>query len=113
MKLKCKKIKNVEKSICTAEQKIAYNYAFQWYSYGKSVFTDKNITEVNKSASLQYVIDCVIDSIKRNEIDKKYNIDAIIISFRQGFRKYCTENFFIANNYEKIGECFCIPYEII
>ena len=112
MKIQCKKIRNVEKSVCTAEQKIAYNYAFQWYDYGKSVFTDKNVTEINKSESLQYIIDCVISSIKNSGIDKKYNIDGIIIAFRQGFRKYCTENFFIANDYERIGKSFPIPYEI-
>ena len=28
MKLKCKKIKGIEKTVCVAEQKIAYNYFF-------------------------------------------------------------------------------------
>ncbi len=30
MKMKCKKIKCIDKSICTCEQKIAYNYAVSW-----------------------------------------------------------------------------------
>lgn len=111
MKIKCKKIRNVEKSVCTAEQKIAYNYAFQWYSVGKKVF-ESNISESEKLHAMHDIEHSVLNSIKTNGIDKKYNIDAIIISFRQGFRKYC-ENFFIANNYEIIGKCFLIPYEII
>lgn len=28
--MKMHKIRNVDKSVCTAEQKIAYNYAFVW-----------------------------------------------------------------------------------
>lgn len=43
---------------------------------------------------------------------KKYNPDAIIIAFRQGFVDYC-DNFFIASDYKKIGSVFAIPYEII
>lgn len=111
MKLKCKKIKGIEKTVCTAEQKIAYNYAFQWYEIGKKALKE-NETEIQKSNAMEYIENCIIKSIKNNGIDKKYNIDAIIISFRQGFRKYC-ENFFIANNYEIIGKCFPIPYEIV
>lgn len=109
--MKCKKIKGIEKSVCTAEQKIAYNYAFQWYDIGKKFLNDENTTEANKSESMHYIEDCVIKSIKNQGIDKKYNIDAIIIAFRQGFRKYC-DNFFIANDYETIGKYFAIPYEI-
>ena len=112
MKFKCKKIKGIEKSICTCEQKIAYNYAFQWYDIGKKVLEDTSTTEANKSESMHYIEDCVIKSIKQNGIDKKYNIDAVIVAFRQGFREYC-KNFFIANDYGKIGKYFKIPYEII
>lgn len=28
--MKMHKIRNIDKSVCTAEQKIAYNYAFMW-----------------------------------------------------------------------------------
>jgi hypothetical protein len=109
--MKCKKIKGIEKSVCTAEQKIAYNYAFQWYDIGKKILNDENTTEANKSESMHYIEDCIIKSIKKYEIDKKYNIDAIMVAFRQGFKDYC-KNFFIANDYETIGKYFTIPYVI-
>lgn len=111
MKLKCKKIKGIEKSVCTCEQKIAYNYAFQWYDIGKKALEKAN-SGIQESELMHDIEVSVLRSIKENGIDKKYNIDAIIIAFRQGFREYC-KNFFIAGNYETIGKCFKIPYEII
>lgn len=111
MKLKCRKIRNVEKSVCVAEQKIAYNYAFSWYKSGK------NIIKANTSKSIKYEAMFEIERLVTKDIlnkkeMEKYNIDAIIIAFRNGFWQYC-ENFFIATNYEAIGKCFAIPYEII
>ena len=111
MKIKCRKIKNVEKSICTAEQKIAYNYAFSYADIGRKLF-NSDIAESGKAHGMHDIECMVLDGIKRNGIDKKYNVDAIIIAFRNGFREYC-KNFFIASNYEMIGKCFKIPYEVI
>lgn len=111
MKIKCKKLNGVEKSICTCEQKIAYNYAFSWcYTYKRR--TKECTTAIQKAEVLQDIIDFVTKDILRREDMKKYNPDAIIIAFRQGFVDYCN-NFFIASNYEKIGSVFCIPYDII
>lgn len=112
MKIKCHKIRNIDKSICTCEQKIAYNYAFNWHFSFTRALENYNLTEVQKSEAIQDIINSVIRSIKEQGIDKKYNIDAIIIAFRQGFENYCN-NFFIANDYETIGKVFTIPYEII
>lgn len=111
MKIKCKKLNGVEKSICTCEQKIAYNYAFSWCDTYKSRIKEC-ATEMQKAEVLQDIIDFVTKDILRREDMKKYNIDAIIIAFRQGFKNYCND-FFIASNYNKIGEVFKIPYEII
>ena len=111
MKLKCKKIYGVEKSVCTYEQKIAYNYAFSWYDIYKMA-CKKCSTEMQKSDVLQDIIKKVVADINSREEMKKYNIDAIIIAFRQGFNNYCND-FFIAFDYKKIGEVFKIPYEII
>ena len=111
MKLKCKKIRNIDKSICTCEQKIAYNYAWEWYEAGKNIL-NSNCAEFVKSDAIMEIEQNVIDSIKFHEIDKKYNIDAIIIAFRNGFRNYCN-NYFIAYNYEIIGKVFYIPYDVV
>lgn len=111
MKLKCKKIRNIDKQVCTCEQKIAYNYAFKWVDTGKKILSS-NMAEIGKSQAFMDIEKLVVKSIKENKIDKKYNIDAIVIAFRQGFRNYCN-NFFIASNYESIGKCFIIPYEIV
>lgn len=111
MKIKCKKLNGVEKSICTCEQKIAYNYAFSWCDTYKRRTKDCT-TEIQKAEVFRDIIDTITKDILRREDMKKYNIDAIIIAFRQGFKNYCND-FFIASNYSKIGEVFKIPYEII
>lgn len=111
MKMKCKKIAGVEKSICTCEQKIAYNYAFSWVEvYNRRC--QECETEIQKNEVLQDIIDFIISDISRNETMKKYNVDAIITAFRNGFTNYC-KNFFIASDYETIGKVFIIPYEIV
>lgn len=111
MTFKCKKIRNIDKSICTCEQKIAYNYAFTYSDIGKKILTS-DITAINKSEMFHDIEKMVIDDIKRSGTDKKYNIDAIVIAFRQGFENYC-KNSFIATNYQDIGDCFTIPYKIV
>lgn len=111
MKLKCRKIPGIEKSICTAEQKIAYNYAFSCYELGKKILS-QDLPEFVKSEYFNDITLKVIKNIQNNPELSKYNIDCIIVAFRQGFKKYCT-NYFIATNYTQIGKCFAIPYDII
>ena len=108
--MKCHKIRGIDLKICTAEQKIAYNYAFMWVDCGKKIFNSSNSESV-KSEELQNIINAVVESIKRSGTDRTYNIDAIITAFRNGFRGYC-KNFFIASDYESIGKAFPILYEL-
>lgn len=110
MKLKCKKIYGTEKNICTAEQKIAYNYAFSYHDLYKDLKNDF-IPGFVRSELLHKAINFICSDIKTKELDKKYNIDAIVIAFRNGFETYCKKPF-IATNYEEIGKFFNIPYEI-
>ena len=111
MKMKCKKIAGVEKSVCTCEQKIAYNYAFSWVDTYKRRCKECT-TAIQKSEILQDIIDFIVKDISRKETMKKYNVDAITTAFRNGFINYC-DNFFIATDYEIIGKVFIIPYEIV
>ena len=111
MVLKCRKISGVDKKVCTCEQKIAYNYAFSWMDvYQRRTKGLSNVAD--KMVVFQDIIDFIIKDIKSKKEMQKYNIDAIIVAFRNGFLSYC-EDFFIAVDYQKIGEVFKIPYEII
>lgn len=111
MKFKCKKIKGIDKSVCTCEQKIAYNYAFASHiSYGDKYKACKS--EIQKSRFLTEVRGYIVDDILRNEDMKKYNIDVIFIALNNGLRVYF-DKAFIASDYKKIGEVFAVPYEII
>lgn len=99
------KIRGVDIGICCAEQKIAYNFAFMWYSTGKAIFTSEK-TDEEKRAELEEVIGYVKNSLKEEKF-KKFNIGNIIKAFRNGFENYCL-NFFIATDYEQIGITFPI-----
>ena len=111
MKMKCKKIRCIEKSICTCEQKIAYNYAVAWAgTYIRS--TVSMTSELEKNMVLQDIIDIIIRDIKSKKEMEKYNIDAIIVAFRNGFIQYC-EYIYIPFHYIEIGNVFKIPYEIV
>lgn len=110
MIIKCKKIRDIEKSTCTAEQKIAYNFAFRYADLGKKILAT-DTAEFVKADGFHQVETIVRKDIESSAEMKKYNIDAITIAFRNGFKNYC-KNPFIALNYETIGNCFKIPYTI-
>ena len=110
--MKMKKIKGIEKSICTCEQKIAYNYAFMYHTQLKQIFIS-DITAIAKSEAYQKVVNFVIEGIKRNGIDKKYNIDAIVHCFRNGIENYMNfNNSGVIGSYEEIGKTFPCLYEV-
>lgn len=110
MKIKCKKINGIEKSVCTAEQKIAYNYAFSWRdAYIRRA--KEATTAIQKDEAMQDIINFVTSDILRRDDMKKYNVDSIVVAFRRGFPAY-VKDFFIASDYAKIGNVFSIPYEI-
>lgn len=102
--MKMHKIRGVDKEICTAEQKIAYNYAFMYRSTMEKIrYSDT--TEIAKDEAYQQVVDCVIRGVRDNGIDKKYNIDAIIHCFRNGIKNYLN-HCSVIGSYEEIGKTF-------
>lgn len=107
--MKCHKINNVDKNVCTAEQKIAYNFAFAWSDVGKKIL-NSDMTEVNKSEAIGDIERFILESLQDKKFNR-FNKDAIIVAFRQGFKDYC-QNYFIATSYKEIGNVFCIPYGI-
>lgn len=103
--MKCHKIAGIDKSICSCEQKIAYNFAFMWFDIGKKILlSDK--TDEEKEKSISDIYESVRRSLKEEKF-KKFNIETIMEAFKHGFKNYCL-NFFIATDYEKIGETFKI-----
>ena len=108
--MKMHKIYGVDKNICTAEQKIAYNYAFSHRNWLETIYKSDS-TEVAKSEAYQDVISLVTKRIKDNGTDKKYNIDAIIHCFRNGIENYMKQHS-ILNSFEQIGKSILCLYYI-
>lgn len=108
--MKFHKIKGVNKAICACEQKIAYNYAFSLRQQLEKIYKSDNIQTI-KSEAYQYIVDFVVRDIKRNGIDKMYNIDAIIHCFRNGIENYMN-TFSVIGTYEEIGKTFPCLYSM-
>lgn len=98
--MKYHKIKGVDKSVCTAEQKIAYNLAFANREYVIRAGYD-TATAANK----------IVELYKSGYDYKpgKYDIDAIFSALLAGLKNYC-ERPFIATDYETIGKAFPALY---
>lgn len=106
------KIRGVEKDVCTVEQKIAYNMAFNAHiNFGDQY------EKIKESGCEAAIAECVI-KIRDIELrwfqgNQKYkkvrcDIDGIFVALNNGLRNYL-DRFFIANDYEIIGERFPIP----
>lgn len=111
MKFKVRKIRNIDKKVCCCEQKIAYNYAFSYSDILKKA-KKKCFTAIQFDEILQETIDMIIKDCKRNETDKKYNLDVIIIAYRNAIHNDYLNGFEILTSYEEIGKIFSVPYEI-
>lgn len=100
--MKFHKIRGIEKSVCTAEQKIAYNYAHDDYDW-----------VIRSGMELWEYLDSVTRRIRDNEeIMKKYDIDAIIHCLRQGFVNFCKAKYHILTSYKEIGQMFPSLYPV-
>lgn len=98
-KITFKKIPNVSKEICAAEQKIAYNFAFRYRDF-------------NGQYELIDLIRIVSEDIKSNPKLAKYNIDSIIHCFRNGYIEYRKNYPSIIADYETIGKVFFSLYPV-
>lgn len=93
--MKCKKIRNVDKSVCTCEQKVAYNFAFSWRDQLKKA------NDVERSE----IIELVKKQCMNNEKINQYNVDAIVLALKNGVKEYlagCS----ILTSYSDIGKTF-------
>lgn len=106
--MKSHKIKNIEKNVCTCEEKIAYDLAFRGeISCGDKL--RKKIVENNlfESEISDFIFE-LRDSLLRtwiNNGNKKYNIDGIQEALNIGLQDYLIHPF-IASDYKIIGKCF-------
>lgn len=95
-----KKIPNIEKEVCTAEQKIAYNFAFRYRDF-----------DGNKE--LIDLLQVVVAEIKGNEkMMQRYDIDSIIHCLRNGYIEYRKNHPAILTDYETIGKVFYTLYPV-
>lgn len=110
--MKYHKIRNVEKTICTAEQKIAYNIAFNLH-----ITYQRDFDRVNACNPGGAKADCVrlahdgLNSYQMSYDYKpgKYDEDSIFCALNAGLYGYLCKPF-IASNYEQIGKAFPALY---
>ena len=104
--MKLHKITGIEKDVCTAEQKIAYNIAFMDYDAINRVRQAEGEGE-----ALQFAFklrDTHLNKLK--EEGSKYNLDAVFCAFNAGIMEYCKAKYHILGNYADIGKAFPILY---
>lgn len=83
-----RKIPNVEKDICTAEQMIAYNFAFRYRDFdGEKELVDllqvvTNDIKCNKKMVMRYDIDSIIHCLRNGYIEYRKNYPAIITDYK-------------------------------
>ena len=107
--MKYHKIKNVEKSTCTAEQKIAYNCAFL-------IFEDCRYNWLGNRDKARSVLEYHEHNAIREQLERlkekgcKYDIDAIQCALNAGLHDYIFGAEHILNSYEDIGKAFPANY---
>lgn len=110
MTMKYHKIRGIDKSVCTCEQKIAYNVAFANYDLFANMY-NAQVVQIHKTDIAFEFVEFCMRQIKRNEsIVQKYNIDAIQCALNAGSENYLSANYHILLSYEEIGKMFPAYY---
>ena len=104
MKLKYHKIYNVDLQVCTAESKLAYNYAHNYSDIFLPSFK-KAYTGIQKDEIIRESINFIM-GVLSDDVKQKYNIDAIFCCLNYGLQDYYQDNAPIYTSYEKIGQIF-------
>ena len=101
------KIRNVEKTVCTSEQVIAYNIAFRiWINRGDDIAalpTAAAQDEAEKRLIRLYISDLI-------EKGSRYNIDAIFCALNAGLHDYLFGDHHAMINYYDVGRAFPANY---
>ena len=107
--MKYHKIRGVEKTVCTAEQKIAYNCAFL-------IFEDCRYNWLGNTDKARWVLEyhehnAISEQLERlKEKGCKYDIDAIQCALNAGLHDYIFGTEHVLNSYEDIGKAFPANY---
>ncbi len=102
------KIRGIDKKVCTAEQMIAYNYAFRYRINWKRQF-DKLPTEMLRGEFVEMLVRQAAANYMQNY--KKFNVDAIACALRAGLQEYIQDDHDkIATSYEEVGKWFPAYY---
>ena len=96
--MKYHKIRGVDKSTCTAEQKIAYNMAWYIWNDCRYNWTDCR-TRIDWSEQENAAIR-----------DKRCDIDSIFCALRAGLHDYLTGSAHVFTSYQDIGTAFPANY---
>ena len=111
VKMQYHKIRGVEKSVCTAEQKIAYNLAHAYaYEYRQTWKKDKD--KYMRFQQSEFIYEAVCWCYKMWKTCRgydKYNADAIESALRAGMENYFNGNAILCS-YEEIGRTFPALY---
>lgn len=111
--MKYRKIRNIEKSVCTCEQKIAYNYATTYADRYRDTWrkTASKYCEFQKSEFIHDAVQwCMKLLMNNSEFLKKYDVDAIQSALNAGMRNYFDAEHTILTSYEDIGKMFPAYY---
>lgn len=109
--MKYHKITGIEKTICTAEQKIAYNIAFRAHiSFQEKYDAAAKISAICKDDAVHDILKFYFSEYLRTDgKNTKYDTDAIYSCLLAGLDGYLKKPF-IATDYEQIGTAFPAYY---
>ena len=109
--VKYHKIRNVDKHICTVEQKIAYNIAFTLHINIEDQYRKLLSRSVIAAEDFLYqVIQMEINSFKVNYPNSRYDIDGIFSALRAGLADYLMSDHHIFSDYKECGKAFPAYY---
>ena len=112
MKLTYHKITGVDKNVCTAEQKIAYNMAFDSHiNFQEKFDAALKLSGAAVADVIAQIVDFQMKSFRWSYTYKpgKYNEDAICSALRAGLEDYLRKPF-IAWDYAAVGKAFPAHY---
>ena len=101
--MKYHKIRNVPLSVCTAEQKVAYNLAWAW---GRTLADGGCFSTWPEIARKL----CELYTMGYDYTPGKYDIDAIFCALNAGLENYYHAKYHILGSYEEIGRMFPANY---
>ena len=109
--MKTHKIRNIDKSVCTVEQVIAYNMGFSDLEYGKELFRDYYEDEARRR--LFRMRDIHIQELKKKKGANTVNFDAVFCAYNAGIIDYIkSDGSGICWNYEQVGKTFPLLYSV-